>query len=502
VNPRGTLDALPGRFDAVVVGGGITGAGVALAAAQCGVRVLLVDERDFAGGTSSASSKLVHGGLRYLQHGQLRLTWESVRERQRLLQQLPQLVETQPFLLPIYRGGGLGRASVRAGLWLYDAIAGRFASRWLSAADAVARQPGLRSDGLLGAFEYQDARTDDARLVLRLLGDAVTAGAQLRNYTRAEALLRDASGRVHGVALRDVIDDRTREIQATVVIEACGAWSGRLSAPGDAAPPLRPLRGSHLLFPLERLDLRYAVSFLHPRDRRPVFVYPWLGAALLGTTDLDHAAGPADVRPERAEIEYLMEALEHQFPRSGLRAADALSIYAGVRPVVAGGRDSPSSESRESALWSGPGIVHVTGGKLTTFGRTAIEVLHRAAGVLPQLRGSSPASAARGYGVYGGTQVPPHDDSYAAHDATPVVDSPYRWGDLRAALRSEQVVHLDDLLLRRTRLGLLLPQGGEGVFERLRPLCAAELGWDDATWDAEAARYRSLWRRLHAPPDG
>jgi glycerol-3-phosphate dehydrogenase len=218
---------------------------------------------------------------------------------------------------------------------------------------------------------YDDAQTDDARLVLSLLQEAQAAGAAVMNYVRVEQVLT-AGGRVRGAALRDEVDGTCREIEAGLVADAAGAAAGAIAGAPAGAPPLRPLRGSHLLFPLARLPLRCAVSWLHPRDRRPVFVYPWQGAALLGTTDVDHeAAASTPLRMSAGEAEYLLEGLGQQFPGLRPRLNDTLSSFAGVRPIVAGGKADPSAESRESAIWSSPGWLGVTGGKLTTFRLTA-----------------------------------------------------------------------------------------------------------------------------------
>jgi glycerol-3-phosphate dehydrogenase len=342
---RPELAALPARVDMIVIGGGITGAGIFHEAARSGASVLLLEQADFASGTSSGSSKLVHGGLRYLKTGQWRLTQESVRERQRLLREAAGLVETQPFMMPVYRGVKPGRAALRVGLWLYDRMAGGCArSRWIGAAEALALEPQMRSEGLEGAMLYDDARTDDARLVLRLLFDGTGPQAIARNYTRVVELLRH-DGRVSGVGIQDPLQDTAREIRADMVVNATGAWAGALG--GAAAPKLRPLRGSHYVFPSARLPVGRAVSWLHPRDHRPVFAYPWEGATLYGTTDLDHNETRFQhPRLSTAESEYLIEGLAHQFPGLQLTARDALTTYSAVRPVVAGGKADPSAESR------------------------------------------------------------------------------------------------------------------------------------------------------------
>jgi len=503
MNPRLSLADLPTRFDLVVIGGGITGAGILHEAARTCASVLLVEQNDFASGTSSASSKLVHGGLRYLKDGQWRLTLESVRERNRLLRSRAGLVEPQPFLMPLYRGMKPGRAVMRIGLAAYDAMGGQWRSRSLSAQQALQLEPNLRREGLLGAVSYDDARTDDARLVLRLIFEAVEAGAQALNYVRVAEVLK-ANGRVRGVALHDLVSGATREIEAGMVINAAGVWSCALPGDPGGAPTLRPLRGSHLIFPLGRLPVKQAVSWLHPRDRRPIFVYPWEGVALFGTTDVDHgAADPA--RPELMpdEAQYLMLGLNQQFPGLGLKLGHATAAYSGVRPIVAGGKGDPSAESRESASWSSPGWIGITGGKLTTFRITARQVLHLAARQLPALAPRDAellafSAAGRLQAHYGAAGADWLAGSASAGDRDNIAGTPYVWGELRWAARSEAVLHLDDLLLRRSRIGLLLPQGGAALLDRVALICCEELGWEAAHWAEERSRYLELWRRRHA----
>lgn len=492
-------------WDLIVIGGGITGAAVLHEAARTGCRALLLEAGDYASGTSSWSSKLVHGGLRYLKTGQWRLTLESVRERARLLAEAPGLVEPLPFLLPLYAGRKPPRWQMQLGLWLYDRMAGQRRSGFLPAAETLALAPCLRRDELLGAMFYQDARTDDARLVLRLILEAREQGAQARNYTRAE-LWRE-QGRVCGVRLPGAPGQVPQQLRAAVVVNATGAWAGQLDG---QAPPLRPLRGSHLLFPAARLPLAQAVSWLHPRDQRPVFAFPWEGAVLYGTTDLDHEGELDRPRMSAAECAYLMEGLQYQFPRLWLKATDAISSFAGVRPVVAGGKGDPSAESRESALWSEPGLVGITGGKLTTFRVTACQVLARAAQQHPVL-GSRPETAVfdgashvesqrRLFGRLGISAAGRLLQETPGEEQQAIAPSPYTWAELRWAARHEQVVHLDDLLLRRTRLGLVLPEGGAAILPRLGTICQQELGWDDARWTREQARYVEYWQQQHRPP--
>ena len=471
------------RYDLIVVGGGITGAGVFREAVKTGAKVLLVEQNDFASGTSSWSSKLVHGGLRYLKTGEWRLTLESVRERQHLLEQAPGLVETQPFLMPLYQGKKPGKTTMRLGLWLYDRMAGVSTSKWLSADQALSLEPQLNRDGLLGAMAFDDARTDDVRLVLRLIFEGVDEGGTALNYTAAQPLRE--SGRLCGVELKTPGHADVRRIKAGVVVNATGAWSDTWGGPNTNTLSLRPLRGSHFVFPLSKLPIRRAVSWLHPKDRRPVFAYPWQGAVLFGTTDLDHDGDLHAPRMSRDEARYLLEGLAYQFPELRLSASDAISAYAGVRPVVASGKSTPSAESRESAMWSEPGLVGITGGKLTTFRVTARQVLREAAKQVPSL---AP--------VADQTVFKPRLPAAAAES---ISGTPYDWNQLRHSAQHEQVQHLDDLMMRRTRLGLLLPRGGEAVLDRVGAICKTELGWDDARWQQERTRYLDYWQRQHDP---
>ena len=490
MNRPGLQDLAP-QYDLIVIGGGITGAGVLNEGARAGVRVLLLEENDFASGTSSGSSKLVHGGLRYLRSGQWRLTQDSVRERDRLLKAMPDLVEKVSFMVPVYRGERPGKLALSLGLWLYDRLAGARTSRWIDAAEALALEVGIRDKGLLGAMLYDDARTNDARLVLTLIVQACAAGATARNYTRVERLLR-AGRRVCGVAVRDA-GGATREIQAGVVVDATGVHAGRLSRDG-AAPKLRPLRGSHFIFPRQVLPVGQAVSWMHPRDRRPVFVYPWENVTLYGTTDVDHE-GPAGAPPRMSpdESAYLMEGLSHQFPTAGLKPGDALCSYSAVRPVVGRGKARASDESRESVLWSEPGMVGVTGGKLTTFRLTARQVLRAAAAQHPAL---SPSNAEATVSTKLSSVMRTQTRSI---EEMSLAGTRYSVARARWAARHEQVVHLDDLMLRRTRLGLVTPEGGRELLPKLAAVCREELKWTDEQWREEEQRYLRIWARDHAP---
>ena len=508
-------------WDILIVGGGITGAGILLEASRRGLKALLVEQRDFAWGTSSRSSKLVHGGLRYLKQGQFALTRESVHERQALLTDAAGLVEPQGFAFGDYTGRKPGRRQFMLGLAIYDVMAGRRARRYVDAADFAMLAPHVNRDGLRGGMLYQDAKTDDARLVLRVLQEARRHGGVAVNYLGVDALLRDGE-RVAGAVLNDGVGGGQQTVRARLVISATGAWADGLRGQVGEQPKLRPLRGSHLLLPAWRLPLAQAVSLMHPHDGRPVFAYPWEGVTLVGTTDVDHGAS-LDLEPAitRGELDYLMTALRWQFPQLALGEDDVLATFAGVRPVIDSGQLDPSKEARDHALWLEHGLLTVAGGKLTTFRVIALDALRRAAPLLPgwqaDLRplpifdATPPLSGkallldgeqrARLLGRHG-AQAQALCDAAHAGELAPVPGTQTLWAQLRWGARNEDVQHLDELLLRRTRLGLQLAGGALAIMPRLRAICQHALGWDDARWDDEQARYLALWRRHYSVPQG
>lgn len=507
-------------FDLVVIGGGITGAGIFREAVRHSLKVLLVEQKDFAWGTSSRSSKLVHGGLRYLASGQIRLTWNSVRERENLLAEAPGLVEPLGFLMATYQGDKPGRWTYAAGLSVYDLMALQWSHRHYSSEAFRLLAPHINTGGLQGGFRYEDAQTDDARLVLRVLQEGLSDGGLAINYVAAQEILRE-NGQVSGVLVQDSETGATATVQTQAVINATGAWADRLRQSSDTDHKIRPLRGSHLIFAGWRLPVAQAIAFLHPQDRRPVFAFPWEGVTLVGTTDLDES-GDLNTEPRisPAEVAYLMAAVTHQFPALALTLEDVIATFAGVRPVLGSGKEDPSKEHREHVVWQEQGLLTVTGGKLTTFRIIALDALRALGDLLPPLRDlpqnepvfdmvntTLPASADRldemmrrrlsgRYGVYAATLL----ESAQPADFDLIPNTLNIWAELRWAARSEGVVHLDDLLLRRVRLGLLLPEGGLRHLDRIRALCQPELGWTDAQWEREVERYRDLWRASYGLP--
>ncbi len=515
---------ISGPWDVLIIGGGIVGAGLLRETARLGLKTLLVEAHDFGSGTSSRSSKLVHGGFRYLATGQVKLTIGSVHERQRLLREGQGLIEPIEFMAPGYAGDRPPGWMYGLGLAIYDTIAMRWQHTHFSAKEMRRRIPGLNPNALQGGYRFYDAQTDDARLVLRVLHEATHAGGKALNYTRAESLLRDRAGRVCGAALRDMAGERTAEVSAGVVINATGAWADELRGQVGQRPRLRRLRGSHLIFPREKLPVNQVISFSHPRDHRFVFALPWEGVTLFGTTDVDHR-DPISTDPTISvdEIDYLMEGLHYIFASPELKLDDVISTFSGIRSVLNTGQVNPSKESRDEVLWNENGLITITGGKLTMFRHMAQDTLRFVRLAVPghpwpdprsrtldqldqaafdlALEGASldEALKLRLLGRYG---VHAADLLRAAQcdDLQPVGATPNLWVELRWALQSEQVIHLDDLLLRRTRLGLQLPAGAAELLPRVRQMCQAELGWSDGRWQAEENAYRELCQRAYSLP--
>jgi glycerol-3-phosphate dehydrogenase len=502
-------------WDLVVVGGGIVGAGILRAASASGVRALLLERGDFASGTSSRSSQLVHGGLRYLAQGQVGLTRSAVTERERLLRDVPGLVTPLDFLFPFYAGERVKQLGYAAALTAYDALAHRRSLRRVSAPDFALLSPSSHPADVIGGLRYREAQTDDARLVLGVLRDGVIGGGRALNYTPVTSLLRGREG-VIGVRVRDGMTDRQTDVRATVVVNATGAWADELRADVGGMARMRPLKGSHLVFPASRFPTSIGVNVLHPSDGRPITVAPWQGATLVGTTDIDHPEKfDSDVAITPAEVDYLLGALASPFRSLGLSREDIVSTWSGVRPTVNTFAASASRELRAHVVWDEDGLITVTGGKLTTFRLIAEDALKAAAARSPALAvGSTRASRDHRHRVAltddfesAGRVIARHGaeaaDVMAAAEPgelEPLAGTPVTAAELRWAARCEGVTHLDDLLLRRVRLGLLLPDGGSELFPLVRRICQQELSWTDTRWADEVAAYTALIARAHSVP--
>jgi glycerol-3-phosphate dehydrogenase len=512
-------------FDVLVIGGGITGAGVALDAATRGYSVALVERADFASGTSSRSSKLVHGGLRYLQNFDLGLVREALLERQINVNLAPHLVRPLPLIVPAFDGARLDRI-VGLGLNAYDVMAvdrirrrRRDETDWsparhrvISGADVLELLPALAGRTPTGGYLFYDCQTDDARLVLTVLAEAERFGAVFANRLEAVGLLEE-HGRAIGALLRDAEDGSELEVRATNVVNATGVWADRLR-PAELhdeaeVPVIRPSRGTHLLLEGARLPL-VAGAIVPAGEGRTIFVLPWLGQTLIGTTDTDHDGPALHVRPSEAEVGYLLDAVNAFFATS-LDVGDLVGAYAGVRPLISSGDPRKSVDiSRKAELYeTSSGMITITGGKLTTWRRMAKETVDRIVG-----RDGSETEC-RTHAVPLGMPVDPADlvaapaasreqlaarYGHIAHDVLacgrlePVIEGrPDLMAEVVYAARREQARTVGDVLLRRTRLGLTAarPLLGSDAVERVAAVLGGELGWDEARIAQEADAFRA-----------
>jgi glycerol-3-phosphate dehydrogenase len=544
-------------FDLLVIGGGINGAGIARDAAMRGLQVAVVEQGDFASGTSSKSSKLIHGGLRYLENYEFALVLEASRERDRLRRHIaPHLVHPMPFVFPVFHGDPVGRLRLSAGLWVYDGLAAfRNIARhrsWGRRA-TLRHEPRLRADGLRGALHYYDCWTDDARLTLETMLAAIAAGAVACNYLGVVELLRD-DAHVCGVRVVDRLYGGTLTIAARQVVNATGPWLDvvrRLEDPA-AAPVLRLTKGAHIIVPRERVGNVHAIVLRAPRDGRVMFAIPWEHQVLVGTTDTDYDGDPGAVVADADDVRYLLEAVNHAFPAAALVERDVVGAYAGLRPLVApADPSSPSETSREEAIFeSASGMLSLGGGKLTTYRRVSERVVDRVVerlrardperrfgpcrtGALPlpgadvklaerggfggfakRLRASAPAGvddALMTHLLYRyGTRAPEivalaATDPDAARRILPAL--PYRRGEVTHAVAAEMAATLDDMLRRRIPLAFRERDGGLGVSDDVAGLMRAALGWSVEETAHLVAEYRrgverERERRLGGRPTG
>jgi glycerol-3-phosphate dehydrogenase len=515
------------KWDVIIVGGGITGAGILREAANAGLNTLLLEANDFGFGTSSRSSKLIHGGIRYLRNRQYAVTYESVREREWMLREAEKLVTPLPFLLPIYAENERSQRNTGMAVLLYDLLAPKWWHRSYSASQLLEICPLFRRENLLRGYFYGDALMDDARVLLRVIREAVRTGGTAVNYARVEGLLRTRDGQVCGVLVKDRANSHGKTLEATagVVINAAGPWSDELRSYINAPARLRKLRGSHIVLSKERMPSQdLAVHLMHPKDFRTMFAFGWEGAAIVGTTDLDHDPDlerrQAEPYASDEEIDYIIEALQFTFPDLGISRADILSTFAGLRPVVNTGKARPSDESRAHVVWEEDGLLTITGGKYTIFRVMARDVLRQASARLPsrpnfptRKRIFDPLPADLPPALQAAPNLPyllgRHGSELLALAAavhpdewTSIRGLPTCWAELRWAARSEGVVHLDDLLLRRMRTGITLPNGGMDEIGRIRAIVQPELGWDDQRWMDEVDAYCQIWARSYSPEPG
>ncbi|ADI26375.1 glycerol-3-phosphate dehydrogenase/oxidase [Geobacillus sp. C56-T3] len=368
------------QYDLLIIGGGITGSGIALDAISRGMTVALVEMQDFAAGTSSRSTKLVHGGLRYLKQFEVKLVAEVGRERAIVYENGPHVTTPEWMLLPIYRGGTFGKWSTSIGLWLYDRLAGVKQSErrtMLDARQTLEKEPLLKRDGLIGGGYYVEYRTDDARLTIEVIKKAVELGVDAVNYVKAEQFLYDERGRITGARCRDLLGGRVYDIRAKKVVNAAGPWVDALRDKDGSktGKRLQLTKGVHIVIDQKRFPLKQAVYFDTP-DGRMVFAIPRDGKTYVGTTDTFYDDDPAHPAMTEEDRDYLLQAIHYMFPSVGVTADDVESSWAGVRPLIYEEGKDPSKISRKDEIWTSPsGLITIAGGKLTGYRKMAETVV-------------------------------------------------------------------------------------------------------------------------------
>jgi len=539
------------QFDVLVIGGGITGAGIARDAAMRGLRTVLVEKGDLAGGTSSASSKLVHGGLRYLEHGAVGLVFESVSERHRLRQLAPHLVRPIPFVFPIHDRQPRPLWQVSTGLWIYDTLA-LFRSYKLhtthGAKKTSAMEPGMTTEGLSGSVHYYDCMTDDARLTLETARGSHDAGATVLTWCKVVGF-RTHRSQVCGAEIVDLRTGDVHAIEARIVVNATGPWTDRtLGLRGGRPRLLRPTKGVHLVVKRDRLPVQHAVCLVSRDDRRVVFAIPWGSRVLLGTTDSDFDGDFDHVHCNATDVDYLLALANRYYPDAHLVRSDVLGTYAGLRPLVDPEEEGlgASQVSREHVIRvDDDGLITVAGGKLTTYRRMAAEVVAVIARRLKEEGfhvGGCPTGSVLlpgGAGIayrgaelitlgpggleaereleghlgrdvvehlqesYGGAwlSVAEHAVDDRSLSAKIIPDLPYIWAEVDHAVHTELATTLRDVLRRRTQLEIRDLAATRVVAPAVAARMGALLGWSDADVDAQVVAWEAVAARSMAWAD-
>ncbi len=525
-------------MDLLVIGGGIVGAGVARDAAMRGMRTVLVEQNDLAFGTSSRSSRLVHGGLRYLERGELRLVFDSLRERAILRRIAPHLVWPLPFVFPVHDGDRLRRWQLAAGMWMYDILSlfrNVSAHQMLGKRALLTREPGLRATGLQGGARYFDAQCDDARLVVATARSAYEHGATILTYTTVTGLTKEG-GRVTGAAVRDVHTGKEATFRASIVVNATGPWADQVRRFEDPKAPrlLRLTKGTHAVVPRERLGNHEAITFTSPLDGRVMFILPWGDWSYIGTTDTDTAESPDEVRASSEDVRYLLRSANSRFPNAHLSEDDVVATWAGLRPLVEDGAAGASAVSREHVITDGPGgMVTVAGGKLTTYRRMSAQVVDHLVKRLNADRGSWPAEAGtdreplpggesaslgtiRSLGIDAGIDITTveHMLRHYGTEAAGIFnlmrsepglaerlqpDHPAVAAEVIHAARKEFARTVTDVLVRRIHLFYEARDQGAAAATRTAELLAQELHWSPGEQQRQVAAYRSLTGRTLPP---
>ncbi len=530
-------------FDVLIIGGGITGAGLALDAASRGLKTALIEKRDFAAGTSSRSTKLIHGGLRYLEHYDFALVREGLKERAELLKLAPHLDEPLEFVIPIYadrRRNYDHPLLVRAGLFLYDFLAGKYniaRHRRISQTEALQLAPQLDPRGLKGALVYYDGRTNDARLVIEIIKTANEHGAAIANYVKFVSFRKDAEGKVCGAEVSDELTQASFDINARVVINATGVWMNdvrSLSADlSDDDKQLRPSKGIHLTVSAERLNVTTAWLIPALGEKRFYFVVPWEGRVNIGTTDIDYSGDKDAPGAVQSEVTNILQAVNAYFPSAQLEPSDVISAWAGLRPLISSGntKQATTAVSRKEEIFTDRnGLISLAGGKLTTYRLMAERGIDLAA---EQLRerfqvSAKPVSTKQillsGGGIkradleahasqiaraenlsletarhllhnYGTNAERilelAHEDEALRQPLLP--DLPHITAEVIYAVREEAALTIADVLTRRTRIAML--GAALNCVKKVAALMARELGWDEEQKAQQIAAFQAEYER-------
>jgi glycerol-3-phosphate dehydrogenase len=529
-------------FDVLAIGGGITGAGIARDAVLRGFRTALIEKDDFGSGTSSKSSKLVHGGFRYLKQLQFGLVHEALTERKILRRLAPHLVYPMRCLLPLYQDSATPAWVIQIGMWLYDILAldrNIRRHRMISAQEIQKIEPAYRQEGLRKAAEYYDCWGDDFRLVMATLKSAAQYGAVSANHVRAvDGVVENR--KIIGVLAKDQLSGKDIRIKTRVVANATGPWSDQVRDTlfGQGDRRLRLTKGVHIIVPLAVLPVHSALMQFAIRDGRPIFAIPWKDIVILGTTDTDYHGDPDRIGVDRTDVDYLLESFNHYFPGARLTCDHVLTAFAGLRPLVFEPDKSASQVTREYQVFEGPeNFFTMIGGKLTTYRRMAEKLVDRLAGRLAAAFdrvAENPRSGTDRVPLWGGeiqnykefqetwisrlAKTPPFDrdmvvhliERYGAHisDVLRVIEEtpdgggrihpqlPYVWGELCYAIDHEMAVGLDDFLIRRAPLFSQESRKGGTVYQEVADRMQKRLGWSPTEKKDQIDRYERAMRLI------
>ncbi len=369
------------EYDLIIIGGGINGVAIARDAALRGLTVLLLEKSDFGSGASSKTSKLAHGGLRYLEQFNFSLVYEALHERERLIQNAPHLVKPLPFIFPLYATDSRSALKIRLGIWMYNQLSGgkKYEKKsYLSKEEVLQFVPQIKAEGLKGAGYYYDAQMQDSRLVIENMLSAEKSGAILHNHMEVTGLIKE-SGKVRGIKFKDLEQGTEGKIRAQVVVHTTGAWSNKILFEDDRRPrfTVQPSKGIHIV--VSDIGLKHALILSDPQHSiRVFFVIPWFGKTLIGTTDTEYTGDPDTVHVDQADVDCLLKAFNTYFPGHPLSSGNIISTFAGLRPLYQHGRKQASAASREHEIYtSDSGLITLLGGKFTTYRKIAEEVVNQ-----------------------------------------------------------------------------------------------------------------------------